>query len=65
MALEAMYSGVASGTQRDQVLLGVVARVSAKLIVMNFKIRHRAAGLAPPVVATKDLLAQAFVGHGV
>ena len=45
------------GAQRDQVLFGVVAGVTPKLFVMDFKVRHRATGLTLPAVATQDLLA--------
>jgi hypothetical protein len=38
------------GAERDQVLIGVVAGVAAKLFVMDFQVRHRAAGLAPPAI---------------
>jgi len=35
--------------------------MTAELLVVYFKIRHRAAELTPPTVATQDLLAQTFV----
>jgi hypothetical protein len=36
-------------------LFGVLARVAAKLFVVDFQIRHRAARLTPPAVTTQDL----------
>jgi hypothetical protein len=36
--------------------------MAAKLFVVNFQVRHRAARLAPPAIATQDLLPQSFVG---
>jgi hypothetical protein len=45
-------------------LIGVVAGVAAKLFVMDFQVRHRAGGLAPPAVAEQNLLAQIFIGDG-
>src|ERR1019366_226225 len=56
---------MARGAKRDQVLFGVVAGVTPKLFVMDFKVRHGAAELTPPSVAMQDLLAQAFVRQGV
>jgi hypothetical protein len=38
--------------------------MAAELPVV-LKIRHRAAGLTPPAVATEDLLAQTFVRHRI
>jgi hypothetical protein len=61
VGLPAMRSGVAGRAQRDQVLLGVFPRMTAEFPVVHLKIRHRATGLTPPVVATQDLLAQTFV----
>ena len=56
---------VACCTQRDQVQLRIFAGLAAKLLMVDFQVRHRAAGLTPPAVATQDLLAQAFVRHGI
>jgi len=33
-----MYAGVACGTEGNQVLLGIVAGLAAKFLVMNLKI---------------------------
>jgi hypothetical protein len=57
----AMYSSVARRAERDQVALGVAARMAAKLPVVYLKIRHGATGLTPPAIATQDLLAQILI----
>jgi hypothetical protein len=51
-----MDAGMAPCTERNQVLFGVVARVAAKLFVVDFQVRHCAARLTPPAIATQDLL---------
>jgi len=56
-----MCSSVARSAHGYKVLLGITARVTTKLFVVNFQVRHRAAGLTPPAVATQHLLAQTFV----
>ena len=48
----------------DQILLGVVAALAAKCLVVNLKIRHRAATLASPTVSTEYLLTHVFVQLG-
>jgi hypothetical protein len=58
-----MSAGVTHGTERDEVPLGVIAGVAAKLFVMDFHVRHRSARLIPPAIATQHLLAKVFVGH--
>ena len=39
--------------------------MTAELLVVHLKVRHCAAGLTPPAVATQDLLAQTFVRQGI
>lgn len=51
--------------ERDQVPFGVVAGVAAKEFVMNLQIRHGAARLTPPTIATQDPLAQNLVGYRI
>jgi hypothetical protein len=51
-----MHAGMALRAERDQVLLGVVARMAAKPFVVDFQVRHRAARLTPPAVAPENLL---------
>ena len=52
-------------TERDQVLLGIVAGVTAKLFVVDFQVRHCAARLTPPAVTTQGLLPQTLVRHQI
>jgi len=52
-----MNSGAAWRAERYQILLGIVSRVTAKLLVVHLKIRHGATGLTPPTIATQDPLA--------
>ena len=52
----AMHNGVACRTKRNQILLRIVAGLTAELFVMDFKIRHCAAQLASPSVATQHLI---------
>jgi len=47
-----MNLGVARGAKGNQVLFGIVAGLAAKLLVVNFKVGHRATSLTSPVVAT-------------
>jgi hypothetical protein len=63
--LAAMHSGMACRAERYQVLLRIVAGVAAKLFVVDLQVRHRAARLTPPAVATQDLLAPTFVRQGI
>jgi hypothetical protein len=46
-----MQAGVADSTKGDQVLLGIIAGLTAEFLVVNLKIRHSAARLASPPVA--------------
>ncbi len=61
----AMHSFVALRAERNQVFFGIGSRMTAELHVVHLKIRHCATGLTPPAVTTQDLLAEAFVRHGV
>ena len=47
---------MAFGAKRDQILFGVISRLTAKLFVVDFKIGQRSAQLATPAVASQDLL---------
>jgi hypothetical protein len=49
----------------DQILLGIVARVAAKLFVVNLKIGHVAARLASPAVPAERLSAKLVIQFGV
>jgi hypothetical protein len=56
-----MRAVVARAAQRNQVLLRIAARVTAELLVMNFKIGHCAAGLASPAVPAQYFKAELFI----
>jgi hypothetical protein len=45
-------------TQRDEILFLILTRVATKLLVVNFKVPHRAAQLATPAIAPQYLLAE-------
>jgi hypothetical protein len=47
--------------ERDQVVFGIKARVASKLFVMNLQVRHSAARLTPPAIATQHLLPKNFI----
>jgi hypothetical protein len=51
-----MKACMAPRTERNQILFGVLAGVTAEFFVVNLQIRHRAAGLTAPAIATQDLL---------
>jgi hypothetical protein len=57
-------TGMASCAKSDEIFLRVVPGVAAKCLVVHFKIRHRAATLASPTVATEYLLTDVFVQLG-
>jgi hypothetical protein len=52
----AMDAGMTVRAKRDQILFGIVAGVAAKLVVMDFEVRHGAAVLTAPAIATQYLL---------
>jgi hypothetical protein len=52
---------VACGAERNQILFRIIAQVAKEFFVVNLKIRHRAARLASPPIATQNLLPQSFV----
>jgi hypothetical protein len=51
-----MYGCMASTAECDQIFLGITAGVAAEFLVMDFQVRHRAAGLTPPAIATQNPL---------
>jgi hypothetical protein len=52
-----VHASVASTAKRNQVQLGELsAGVAAEFLVMDFQIRHRAAGLTAPAVTMQNLL---------
>jgi hypothetical protein len=60
-----MCDGVAICTKGDEVLFRVMAGVTAKLLVVDFQVRHRAARLTPPPITTQDLPPKPLVRYGV
>jgi hypothetical protein len=44
---------VAHRAERDKVFLGIITRLAAKLLVMDFQIRHHTTRLAPPAITTQ------------
>src|ERR1017187_9647418 len=56
---------VACGAERDEVFFGIVARLATKLFVMDFQVRHRAARLTSPAIATQHLLPQTLVRNRI
>ena len=60
-----MHSGVACRAKRNQVPLAIITGTTAKLLVVDFKIRHSATRLASPAVATQHLMAQTVVLFGI
>jgi hypothetical protein len=58
-----MSSGVTLATERDEVQLGIFARMAAKFLMVNLQVRHRAARLTPPAIAPQHLLPQSLVRH--
>ena len=56
-----MHGGVAGTAKRNEVFLRILSGLTAKLPMVNFESRQRAATLASPTVRTQHLLAQSFV----
>lgn len=51
--------------ERNQVLFRVIASMAAKLLVVDFQIRHCSACLTAPRVPAQHLLPQTLVRHGI
>ncbi len=60
-----MHGGVAFAAQRDQVLLGIIPGMAAKLLVVNFKIGHHAARLAPPTIPAEHFVASLVIRFAI
>jgi hypothetical protein len=56
-----MHVGVTSIAKRDQILGYILAGVAAELFVVNLKVRHRAARLAFPPIASEHLMTKLFI----
>jgi hypothetical protein len=59
-----MCFSMTGGTQRDQVVLGILAQLTAKLLVMNLKIVPAAARLTFPSIPLQDFATELLVGLG-
>jgi hypothetical protein len=60
-----MCQGVTYETERNQVLLGIITTLAAKILVVNLKVRPGPAALASPTVAAQHLLPELFVQLGI
>jgi len=49
------------GAERNKVRFRIIAGLAAKLLVVNLKVGHRAAGLTSPAVATQHLAAEIVI----
>ena len=56
---------MASGAEGDEIFLGIRPGLAAELLVVNFKIGHRSAGLASPAVAAENSVAKLVVQFAV
>ncbi len=56
-----MHPAVAGTAKGNQVLLDILPREAAKFLVVDLKIRHRAAGLASPSVPPQHALPQLVI----
>ena len=60
-----MHEIVAINTQCDQILLAVLAIVTAEFLVMNLKVVSTATVLAFPPVSGQDLQTQGCIGCNI
>jgi hypothetical protein len=60
-----MHEIVAINTQCDQILLAVLAIVTAEFLVMNLKVVSTATVLAFPPVSRQDLHTEGCIGCGI
>jgi len=56
-----MGAGMTYRAKRDQVRFPVIPQVTPKFPVVNFQVRHPAARLTPPAIATQHPLPQTFI----
>ena len=56
-----MHNCMTSVTLRDQVLLGIISALTAKLLVVNFQIRSAPAALTSPAITAQHLLSKSIV----
>jgi len=56
-----VHTAVAGTAKCNQVLLDIFARQAAKFLVVDFKVRHRSAGLASPSITPQHALPQLVI----
>jgi hypothetical protein len=56
-----MCATMASRAERDQVFLRISTQVASEFLVVYFQVRHSAAGLASPAIATQHLLPEPLI----
>ena len=61
----AMHFRVTCGTERNQVLLGIVSGLASVLFMVDLKVHPRAARLASPAVPPQDLSTELLVGFRI
>ena len=56
-----MHIRVTWGTERNQILLGIVSGLTAVLYMVEFKVQPRAASLASPAIPPQNLSIELLV----
>jgi hypothetical protein len=56
---------MAGGAEGDQVVLAIVSQTASRFYLMNFDSSQRAAELAAPAVAGKNLFAEFSIGSRI
>ena len=59
-----MCFSMTGGTQRDQVVLGILSQLTAELLVMNLKIAPAAARLTFPSIPLQNFATELLVRFG-
>jgi hypothetical protein len=63
--LQAMHLRVTFGTERDQILVGIVSSLASILFVVDLKLHLRPANLASPAVPLQNLSTELLVGFQI
>jgi hypothetical protein len=56
-----VFCCVTNGTKSNQIRLRIVSAMASELLVVDFQVTHRTAGLAPPAISAEYLLAQFLI----
>ena len=56
-----MKAGMTVVAQSDEIVFGILARVTAEFLMMNLKVRHRATALTLPAIPLQDSVLECFV----